>query len=1293
MRIERPELAATLLEFSLANGVVIGAPGVGKSHALREMLRTLHASGEAAVPVVVSGLLDGQEAELSAIYGYREGDFPGFLRRYGNGRARRIVVFDGFDAARDPALRARVLYLIGRCVRELPDWTVLVSVREYDARHSADLLRLFADDGTARPFRAENLPCRGFHVPVLTRQEVADAIESDPALSGHISPPESLLEILRVPFNLRLLEAIARSKGDLGRVSGFSFQVQLLQEYWTLRVMGGPEHLIDEECLAGLARAMIAARSLSVARLGRPTQCGDDSVRRLHAEGVLAETGAGGRRIAFGHNILFDYAVQALLLDGTPEAFARLIEEDETRTLMLRPSFAFYFSQLWAMDRPAFWANYRALRSHPNPSVRFAGKLVPASVIADAALDATDLSPLLGGTQSDQTPVAVRLVLQARGALGVMRDDVWLTFLGALSSQIDGAFVNELAHRTREILGRTSADDVAARGVVNLVGRNALGWCSAPERAAAPGTLAFAGAWLLPLITETFTAAPDESHEALSRIVTSVGKPEMSVALVYRLCETVKPLIASDPALVADLYERVFGYEEKSTEATQMVTGIVPMTSNRAQDYQMCRYSLGEDYPAFLSEAPDKAVSAGIRALSGSIAEEDGDEGGVVTLAGTEFRIRRDSTSSDYEHADSDHGKIGRALFQWLGSASRTSEEIETALREFAGAARHESLYGALLRAAAACPASYVGPLLPLCTSAGILGSLRIANSLETFLAVALPLMTEAQVEKLRAAILAIIASDSGATKSRMERLLGILTVPMPAAQPPEDFGAQASGEPDNDAASVPVIASPGEGVAGLGSGSTAKPVEAEVIKAFNVKYLNELPPAAEVDDLLDQAKSLRATLEDPGLPARDRHERETDLVSYGRQLVSRETALSPHSLAFAREIILGASWGPEDRLGPRRSQMSWSSSPATEAARALPALFTHDPTQDVEDAMRRIMSEGSDARLYLVASSSAPLANLFPALFWDLLAAAFARGPKPLRDIATHRARPHLDTAPASEFVRWAVRLITEENGDWSGMLAAMVTYLAFVKRDSWAVGQLGEVLKNTADRPGVVDVFARACLGFVYASHIDDPNSLGSSESAREWLLEAVASVSAAAGGILQPGALSEEAANWLKQAWGVVDEIAARAYFRTTRNPQFNKDGTGPRDEDQQRRMFLFVIPLLRAVSTFNMGGTQPYIVPRTAHYIAQLLAECVRFAPDDALSIARDAVIGGAAAGYTSDPLAVKEAVKLVEILLADHRNVLSTPSGAGRIQEFLDTFVDAGSEEAIQLIWRLDEIFR
>src|SRR4029077_3535051 len=75
------------------------------------------------------------------------------------------------------------------------------------------------------------------------------------------------------------------------------------------------------------------------------------------------------------------------------------------------------------------------------------------------------------------------------------------------------------------------------------------------------------------------------------------------------LAREVKRFIETDAPLVEAIYVAAFSHEETSADVTPMGAGrIMPLTSNRKQDYGMALYELSEAFPSFLAHAPLEAT-------------------------------------------------------------------------------------------------------------------------------------------------------------------------------------------------------------------------------------------------------------------------------------------------------------------------------------------------------------------------------------------------------------------------------------------------------------------------------------------------------------------------------------------------------------------------------------------------------------------------------------------------------------------------------------------------------------
>src|SRR5690348_17219933 len=98
MKIDRSGLISQLEAFALkGNGVVIGAPGIGKSYTLAELRENLKKGGVHHLILPVERLGSGSDNDLKAVL-KRDGDFVSLLRAaVANTKAPAILIFDGFD--------------------------------------------------------------------------------------------------------------------------------------------------------------------------------------------------------------------------------------------------------------------------------------------------------------------------------------------------------------------------------------------------------------------------------------------------------------------------------------------------------------------------------------------------------------------------------------------------------------------------------------------------------------------------------------------------------------------------------------------------------------------------------------------------------------------------------------------------------------------------------------------------------------------------------------------------------------------------------------------------------------------------------------------------------------------------------------------------------------------------------------------------------------------------------------------------------------------------------------------
>ena len=401
VKIRRPaivELARTAEGTSL---LVVGEPGAGKSGGLYTLAEEWRMAARDIVFLAVDRLgadsLDGLRDELRLDH-----DFDDVLAHWPGGRPAFLVI-DALDSARGSPAAQALQDLIHLVTAKAGRWRVISSIRKFDLRYSPALQDEFA--GTPSPAFAdpEFRGVRHINVPVLADPELAEAERQAPQLRDLLAraSPE-LRTLLRVPFNMRLASELLGTGLTAGELSPIRSQLELLERYWSRRVIRDDGRGdLREIILCRAANAMVAVRRLRAERREVVEAQTAEALEDVLSHQVLIEwqatpeTPADRAFLAFPHNILFDYAVARLVLPENHDALlARLTAEPEL-ILAARPSLSIYFQRLWARDRARFWHAAFALVDAPGlPEV---GKLIAPTVAAEMAAEPTDLQPLFEG--------------------------------------------------------------------------------------------------------------------------------------------------------------------------------------------------------------------------------------------------------------------------------------------------------------------------------------------------------------------------------------------------------------------------------------------------------------------------------------------------------------------------------------------------------------------------------------------------------------------------------------------------------------------------------------------------------------------------------------------------------------------------------------------------------------------------------------------------------------------------------------------------------------------------------
>ncbi|WP_394772364.1 hypothetical protein, partial [Mucilaginibacter sp.] len=165
-------------------------------------------------------------------------------------------------------------------------------------------------------------------------------------------------------------------------------------------------------------------------------------------------------------------------------------------------------------------------------------------------------------------------------------------------------------------------------------------------------------------------------------------------------------------------------------------------------------------------------------------------------------------------------------------------------------------------------------------------------------------------------------------------------------------------------------------------------------------------------------------------------------------------------------------------------------------------------------------------------------------------------------------------------------------------------------------------------------------------------------------------------------------------IKNSLMVLDKIVQRIYFLMQPKSLNRNTFQLPVNESSREAFYFKIKPMLKSIITVSGNiAQQGLIIGHTAHYFIQLLNDVLDYDPKDILEMVVQVTRHSVAGRYTTDSQAVAEMVKITEKLLADHRGLLLEDGAFQNLLDLLDMYITTGWPAALELLWKLDEIFK
>lgn len=1308
--IPRPRLTAELWDLTQSGSVFLsGPPGTGKSWLQGQLVRRCKQESRKVTSISTE---DFQVSSLRDIYdGLR---FTKPLPQLLAAITDPILIIDGLDALRGEASQRAFRELITEVLDQAPNASIVASIRTFDLQESMELQALL------RRYSGAPRGIRKMMIGELSDNELRDAAVNNPELAELLlNRSEPLFELLRNPFNLHLALTLRKEGIPVSELQSIPSQVQLLEKYWTHRVLGSEDGSLRERLLREISERMVESRTLSIPETEVVQPGYQDALHRLKSGEVLRKGSTG--RLSYGHNILFDYAISRLLLDEY--RIFHFVESDPVRSLFFRPSLTFFFHRLWAIDRALFWRVTSSALTATNIPERF--RVLPAVVVSEAVRAMGEISlkaieNAVGTSSTEFIRLQFRAMLAMRALEGKQRA-LWSDWFLDLTTRMKIDWINEALSALAVLHTTMSASE---RGLVGRIARNILSWEMGPPEGLAARQAAQLAAVVtgrvLPIIADTFESDPPASEGAYLGIVNRLGAEEAASNEAFWLANSVSVIIDKSPSLAERIYLTLYAHEEDSEEQTSLGGGIIThFTSTRKQDFSSALYGLTARFQRFLERDSVRATRVAIQATEREVAREK------LKEEGKEFETIRFKLGKRMITYRADYSEI------WDGGGSRefTSLSLLDAALEFAShvtdETRHmmiQEIYAhaslgiswmRLLRRARLHPEELYAEVKPLLFVPKFISAPEVTTEVGEILKVAYAreLVSEEDSKRIEDAIAKIENAKvvlRYAKKSTIQkRLTGCL--PSASISNPkllskiEKWGESKAIENSpffrTSFGAVPFSIDDQFRREGIDLDTPANSLAraaATKVREFEGRYPNAVPEAEECIAIEPALRALHEAVRIEELSAQIAESGRGTLYA-AAHVIARNDALGPDSsiVQFCRSLAIEGSVDPEPVFDPRYhlpfDHAGWGSpSPRIEAAQALGQLIWNYFSDD--EILQTFLRTGDDE----VPAVRFQTARWLPALykqnrvemFWQSLTAMIQKETTSgvmqalLSSIGRVAGRQPARTMDAVEAVITKGLPATDRSETRRALVEIPVALYAVQGTE-----RAREVLIRLAAAP--VRNSSEISDAIFGASHYFDPKKTEDEQirfRAREvigWLLRPARDVLVKREELK----IDPEDARKLLQ---IIDAVATRIVFSFGLSLH-GVTGDDVLNDSGRAKQYIEVKPLIEELLGVSAAVATLPLMPRTAYYLLQLMNGILALDPVAVLGFAARICEGGSYFGFELDASARDEAVKLVDRALADHKDTLK--DSATSVGQLLDLFVKAGWSEALALTFRLDEAFR
>lgn len=1322
--INRTALVERIFAFCQSgSGLLVGGPGVGKSFTVEELQRLYANKRLPCFSIRINELVEGNDEEIKEEIGIGEKNWIISLKNgfKSSSKGKGLLIFDAFDTAKDERIRSLMLKNIQKAIKELTvEWSILVSTRTFDATKSTRLLELFPSVGSGN-----SITCRHLEIPELSEQELIFAIKANKKLVSIFENSSSQLKkLLKVPYFLKLSEKILADKNnvDKNELSQIETEEQLLKIYWDKKVVFDTRADIF---LLNLTKTLVINENLSCKKSTILNELNYKTYDELISLGVLEESLVTKQNVSFTHNILLEYAISRYLIQEDCHELIQYVSSNQKMPFIFRQSFIYFYSRVWNVDAGLFWKHYFATRSINEPLFRLFHQTILNFTLGAFYSDIKQLRPVFDLSDNAEKGVVIRKILEGIRFInrGVIRDkdfDLLLecskfiseSNLWELGFLIDKAIIQAKANSNHTLLVKVAK---ASQNYLRFV---------LEDRKTSPNKWLIdsnGSMWAVQNACQTFSLQKNKIKDLLKQVLLILNEEDFSFRFLYPLTSNIKELFKEDPEFGKYVYQTIYYHNEVSDKETFLGGGVVlSLRSNRKQDFLSILYRLENDFENIIDLCPEISIKMGIDIVnkfsiikSSSYSQSEFN----LTVNGIKSKIISDFSFHD-STIEKEYGHVSH-LFRIFKYIEKLLEEVklkqaQNLLGVVVASAKATIVWRKLLKLLFDYPKRLKHISLGILRNKAIFICDETVYEAGELIKSIWPYLTAAERIQIESSIINLFKSNFKQDKdlliARTRRLLSCIPASDLKSRDLENFILKYGKAEEN----MPIVS-----YSGLQAYSTSEDEKLwdlgvdssnvlemtayslmELVKPFNDKYdynNSDKPIKEEFEPLIISIKELwQIAKSQTSFNERILFNCDYEVSRFAK-IVSRNGGKLPKVVRSVVEDIAG--YYIENKNYKEKSYekgsikhrtQAYLSTPRTAATSTFVQLLSSDKSATLTQLIVPLFSDNKSIVRYKALFAMPIFWHNHRDLFWEIIENRFTKESDgmclcKLIDSVNYDNIIKDDKVKAERTALLAINNLS--NSEDVPVAEIWQCYNVLLLR--LLIKYNSEIAKNIIYDSLKNKSFARSLvfelLG-VLDPH-DKENNYVSNPKKYDYLVEILYTALKERFKSIQDKGLNDEN---IRDDFEVIDFCIQQLYYTVLQGKKSNR---GKSLEKKNKTAFYFKIkPILGFVVDESEKIDSGFMVAHTGYYFMQLLNEMLYADPEFVLTLSSNIVRCAASNNFTYDQTTMKQIIKLAEQILVDHKEIISKPDNFDSLISILDQFANSGWQEALELTWRLKEIF-